>query len=470
MMKHLLLLLVSAVALTAETAPLDRPVQRLHFEKAPLPSVLRALGNCCGTTIYADRDVVGDVSLDVGPTTLRMALNVLTEPNGYYYEETPTGLCVRKLETVLYPIDYPQLTRSGSGSASITLGGTSNGLPNGSVYPGSPVGGTGVTNPNTGTVNGTSDATQISITQANENTFWSTLESQLRGMLKDGETLVLNRFSGVAQVTASKRRQAIIKAYIDLTNHRITQQVEIEARLVEVSLDDENKLGIDWQQAAAAASGLNLGGNAALNLTNIGGDPLGAETFVANLTAGRAAAVIHALQQQGDVKTVSEPRLRALNNQTAFIKVGHDQPFFRLQQSVTLNQPGTTAPFNQTQNNYTVSTITIGTILAITPQVGADRMITLDVLPAITRLQSIVTSPDGTQTAPVTEVKQASTIVRLHDGETAVIGGLISEDTGTTTRAVPLLSRIPILGRAFETRAILKTRSELVIFLTPHLL
>jgi MSHA biogenesis protein MshL len=150
--------------------------------------------------------------------------------------------------------------------------------------------------------------------------------------------------------------------------------------------------------------------------------------------------------------------------------VGQDQPFFRLQQSTSLIQPGTATSFNQTQNTYTVSTITIGTILAVTPQVGTDRVITLDVLPAITRLQAIVTSPDGTQTAPVTEVKQASTIVRLHDGETAVIGGLIAEDEGKTERGIPILSAVPVLGRAFRTQATIKTRSELVIFLTPHLL
>jgi type II secretory pathway component GspD/PulD (secretin) len=180
--------------------------------------------------------------------------------------------------------------------------------------------------------------------------------------------------------------------------------------------------------------------------------------------------MINALKQQGDLKTVAQPRLRALNNQTAFIKVGEDRPFFRLQQSTTFNQGGTTTPFNQTQENFTVSTITIGTILAVTPQIDANGIITLDVLPAITRLQSIVTSPDGRQTAPVTEVKQASTIVRLKDGETAVIGGLISEESGDSTRAVPVLGAVPVVGRAFKSKATLRNRTELVIFLTPRLI
>lgn len=474
MNKIAVLFIAFATAVFAtEVPPLDRPVEQLRLEKALLPAALRALGRACQTTIIVEPDVTGETTVDVAHTTLRTALAALTEPYGIYYEEANGAIFVRRLKTVLYPIDYPQLTRSGSGSASITLGGTNSG----GTYPGTTLQPTQIpTQPlngmmnNGATANGLSDATQISITQANENTFWSNLETELRAMLKDGDTLVLNRFSGVAQVTATARRHEIVKSFVDLTNRRITQQVEIEARLVEVTLRDEKKLGVDWDVAAAAVGGLHLSGTSPLDVTGIGGDTLSANTLTANLLTGQTSAVIHALQQQGEVKTVSQPRLRALNNQTAFIKVGQDQPFFRLQQSTSLIQPGTTTTFNQTQNNYAVTTITIGTILAVTPQIGTDRVITLDVLPAITRLQSIVTSPDGTQTAPVTEVKQASTIVRLRDGETAVIGGLIAEDNGKTERAIPILSAVPLLGRAFRTQATLKTRSELVIFLTPHLL
>jgi MSHA type pilus biogenesis protein MshL len=467
----LLLCLCAAGAPAADLPPLDRPLAYLQFDKAPLPAALRTLARSCQATILAEPDITGDVTIELQRGTLRSALTALTESQGYYFEETPAGLVVKRLKTVLYPIDYPQLTRSGSGSASITLGGTNSG----GSYPGAPnqfnpIAAPSLNGANGNALNGLSDATQVSITQANENTFWSKLEAELRTMLRDGETLVLNRFSGIAQITAPPRRQETIKAFIDLTNRRITQQVEIEARLVEVTLREERKLGVDWDQAATTLGSLRVVGSTALDVTGIGGGTLSNSTFVASLAGGGASAVIHALQQQGEVRTVSQPRLRALNNQTAFIKVGQDQPFFRLQQSTTLNQAGTNVPYSQTQNSYAVSTITIGTILAVTPQVGVDRVVTLDVLPAITRLQAIVTSPDGTQTAPVTEVKQASTIVRLRDGETAVIGGLIAEDQGATDRAVPGLAAVPGLGRAFRTKAALKTRTELVIFLTPHLL
>jgi len=465
-MRLLSCLLFSVVLLhAAEPGDLDRPVENLRLENVPLPAALRTLARATGVTFYVEPDVTGDVTVDIGRGTLRSALVALTRPQGYHFEEVAGGIAVRFRKTVLYPVDYPQLTRSGSGSASITLGGANNGS-SGNGYP--------VTLPNASQTQGQNgvgtDATQVSISQENQNTFWTGLEAELRAMLKEGDSLVLNKFSGIVQVTASVARHETIRAFLEMVNTRITRQVEIEARIVEVTLRDERKLGIDWDLAAGAVGKVSVEGSAPLDVAGVGGTLLAANTFAANLGFGRATAVIHALQQQGEVTTVAQPRLRALNNQTSFIKVGEDRPFFRLQQSTTFQQGGTSVPVNQTQENYTVSTITIGTILAVTPQIDGNGVITLDVLPAITRLQAIVTSPDGKQTAPLTEVKQASTIVRLKDGETAVIGGLISEDTGGSTRAVPVLSSIPVAGRAFKTKATLHNRTELVIFLTPKLI
>lgn len=463
-MKHLLCFLLSATFLAAaETSPLDRPVGQLRLEKTPLPVALRLLARTCGVTILADPDVTGEVTLDLEAGTLRAALGAIVGPPGYHFEETPAGIAVRLRQTVHYTIDYPQLTRSGSGSASFTLGGASSGA---GLHGGTTPPATQLQGPN----GATADATQVSINQENQNTFWTGLEAELRAMLKEGDTLILNKFSGVAQVTAPVGRQRNVRTFLENVNRRITRQVEIEARIVEVSLRSERKLGIDWDLAAGAVGRVAVEAHAPLDVAGVGGSLLAANTFAANLGYGRTTAMIHALQQQGEVKTVAQPRLRALNNQSAFIRIGEDRPFFRLQQSTTFSQGGTTAPVNQTQENYSVSTITIGTILAVTPQIDGEGMITLDVLPAITRLQAIVTSPDGKQTAPLTEVKQASTIVRLKDGETAVIGGLISEDAGESVRAVPVVGSIPLAGRAFQTKGTLWNRTELVIFLTPKLI
>jgi MSHA type pilus biogenesis protein MshL len=452
-----------AFARAAEPSPLDQPVGPLRFEKTPLPAALRALGRTGQTLIQAEAGITGEVTIDFAGGTVRAALSALIEPAGLFFEATASGIVVRQRQTVLYAIDYPQLTRSGSGSASITLGGATGG--SGGNSRGIQNGGS----QNLASGNAASDATQVSISQENQNTFWTTVEAELRTMLKEGDSLVLNRFSGVAQIAAPVKRHESIRAFIELVNRRITQQVEIEARIVEVTLRDEQKLGVDWDLAASTLDGVRVQARAPLDVAGVGGTLLGANSFAATLGFGRASAIIQALKQQGEVKTVAQPRLRALNNQTAFIKVGEDRPFFRLQQTTTLQQPGAATAFNQTQETFSVSTITIGTILAVTPQIDGDRMITLDVLPAITRLQAIVTSPDGRQTAPVTEVKQASTIVRLRDGETAIIGGLISEETAATERRIPLLGKLPLIGAAFRSKANLRARTELVIFLTPRL-
>jgi MSHA biogenesis protein MshL len=439
----------------AAQAPLDRTVRNLRFEAAPLPAALRTLARVADLTVVIEPEVTGEVTQEIAEGSVRTALEVLLEPRGYHFEESPGRIVVRSRQTVLYAIDYPSLTRSGSGSASITLGG---GASSGAATS-TPANGAAQTN----------DATQVSISQENQSAFWNGLEAELKAMLKDGDQLVLNRFSGVAQVTAPRARQEIVRRFLGMLTDRVTRQVEIEARIVEVALRDERKLGIDWDLAATSVGKVGVDAAGFLQVGQVGGATLAANTFAANLGYGRASAVIKALQQQGEVKTVAQPRLRTLNNQSALIKVGQDQPFFRLQQSTTFQQGGTTVPVNQTQENYTVSTLTIGTILSVTPQIDADGMITLDVLPAITRLQSIVTSPDGRQTAPVTEVKQASTIVRMKDGETAIIGGLISEENGRDGREVPGLARLPLLGRAFRASGALHARTELVIFLTPKL-
>lgn len=462
-MRVILFLLVTTVVVAG---PLDQPVSELRFDRAALGDAMRTVARAHGVNLSLPSEMKGEVTLELSGGTVRDAFEAILRPQGLHFEETGSVVIVKAQRTALYLVEFPQLSRSGSGSASITLGGANNGNYGGGYGNTAPLQNLALRN---GEYGAGSDATQISISQDNPNTFWANLEAELKSMLREGERLVLNRFSGIAQVTASAESHASVEAFLKLVNQRISRQVEIDVRLVEVVLREEQKLGIDWELATQSLGDLAVSGTAPLNVPGVGGALLGANSFTANLGFSQATAVIQALEHQGEVRTVAQPRLRALNNQSSFIKVGEDRPFFRLQQSTTFQQGGTQVPVNQTQEQFSVSTITIGTILAVTPQIDSEGTITLDVLPAITRLQSIVTSPDGRQTAPATEVKQASTIVRLRDGETAVIGGLISEESGETERAVPGLRRIPGLGHAFRSKAKLRVRTELVIFLTPRL-
>src|SRR4051812_39877852 len=236
-MKSLLILMfLAATAMAADSPVLDRPIDNIRFEKMPVQAALRTLARASGVTVVIDADVTGDASLEYRGGRLRGALAALLGPGGYSCEETADGVMVRNRRTVLYPIDYPQLTRSGSGSASITLGGAnSNPGSQGVMTAGTAANGITPYGPNG------MDATQVSISQENQNTFWTGLEAELKAMLVPGDGLVLNKFSGVAQVTAPERRQDTIAKFIALVNERITRQVEIEARIVEVALRSERK-------------------------------------------------------------------------------------------------------------------------------------------------------------------------------------------------------------------------------------
>jgi type II secretory pathway component GspD/PulD (secretin) len=116
----------------------------------------------------------------------------------------------------------------------------------------------------------------------------------------------------------------------------------------------------------------------------------------------------------------------------------------------------------------TPSTITEGLVLTVTPQISRRGEITMDVTPVLTRIAGTDTSPDGLSNAPVLDIKQTNTLVRMHDGETIVVGGLIQETVSNTRRAVPAVGEVPLIGALFSANYDRDVRRELVVFLTPH--
>ena len=157
-------------------------------------------------------------------------------------------------------------------------------------------------------------------------------------------------------------------------------------------------------------------------------------------------------------------------------------PFFNTRTTIL---PGTTAGTSTVLQEGIVSSITIGTILSLTPQVSADDWISLEISPVLTSLKSVVTlassgsggggggagggANSGGATAPDLDTKQASTLVRVHDGTTVVLGGLIQTEDAKSEKKIPLLGDIPWLGKLFTGTLHFKQKKELVIFVTPHI-
>jgi type II secretory pathway component GspD/PulD (secretin) len=447
--------------------PLDAPVTLYRAWHTPVAAAFLSVSRSYGVTFVLEPGLKGDVTLEMQCGTVRDLVEALAQSQGYYWEREGNLIAIRKSAVRFYEIDYPQMTRSAQGGASVVLSAQAvAGLNGGPAGGGNPA----LTGAGPLATAGQYDQTNLSIQQQNQNTFWSDVQSELSGLVQPGETAAVNKLAGLAIVSAPPGRQNDFRSFIDLLNRRISQQVRISARVIEVQLDSQHQLGVDWTLAATKVGGLALNGWATNTaFTALGGQTLASSTLSGTLSAGKVSAAIGALSEQGNLRAISNPSVLSLSNQTAFVKVGTEQTFFSLANSTTINQSGAATPYSTTQNSYAQNPITIGTVLYVTPEVNGDGTVTVDVLPAITQLIGIDTSPDGQQTAPRMDIKSLSTIARLHPGESIMIGGLIYDETAGQSQKVPGLGDMPVLGRAFGTVAGVKTRSELVIFLTAEL-
>ena len=459
----------SRPAFPSEEDPLDRPVAVFRALGVPIGEAFQCVSRSYGITIVLDPGLKGEAAVEVRGGTVRDVVDALARCQGFYWRREGRLIAVRKNILRFYEIDYPQMTRSAQGSSNVVLSAqagfgvppaSSAGAAVGAAAPATLASGLNPYNQN--------DQTNLSIQQQNQTTFWADVLAELNAMAQTGETVAVNKLAGVAIVTASPVRQDDFKAFIGILNRRISQQVRISARVLEVSLGSQHELGVDWALAATRAGGLALSGfSTATSFSQLNGQTLIPSTISGTISTGKVSAVVNALGEQGQVHAVSNPSVLSLSNQTAFVKVGTEQTFFSLSNATTINAPtAVSATTATTQSNYSQNAITIGTVLYVTPEVNADGTVTVDVLPAITQLIGVDTSPDGLQTAPRMDIKALSTIARLHPGESVMIGGLIYDETASQTQKVPGVGDLPLVGKLFATTAKSTTRSELVIFLS----
>jgi len=173
-------------------------------------------------------------------------------------------------------------------------------------------------------------------------------------------------------------------------------------------------------------------------------------------------ATLAALAEQGRLRAVSQPRVITLNNQPAMVKVGTDLPFF----TSTISTTGVSGIQNIQEQ---VNVVTVGVVLSVTPSIASDGTVQLGIEPMVSTLAGTTTSRAGS-TAPIVDVKQSSSMVRVRDRETVRLSGLIQETESVTERKVPLLGDIPIAGALFRWKYTKASRKELVVFITPRML
>lgn len=447
-----------------------------------LKAALALFARANNLNIVPDQDVTGQVTVDIKDLPLEQMMQALLDAHDYSWSERNGLIRVRSYETRTFHVDYLRLQRTGSGQSSATLasgtgggggGGGMGGAMGGGGMSGGGGGGGGMGGAMGGGMgggmggSGGGGGSAINLSQENAIDFWKELKEEITSLLsaKGKDNLAINMTAGVIQITDRPAALKRVEEYLKSLEGSVQRQVDIEAKLYDVTLGDQFQLGVDWQHAIEMYSGYAVMAGSPSVVAPAGGVALKDAAFSLVFSNANTKVMLQALQEQGEVKVISKPRIRTLNNQTALIKVGTETPFFS--KSATYLPGYNTVGGTTTIEQDTVTSITVGTILAITPQISSNNWITLDISPVLTSLVDTKISPSRNTTAPVLDIKQASTLVRVLEGNTVVLGGLIQDSHAKTLRKIPLVGDIPVLGLLFQGKFDAKQKKELVIFITP---
>jgi general secretion pathway protein D len=273
-------------------------------------------------------------------------------------------------------------------------------------------------------------------------------------------------------VTATLKQLNRLQNYIDYLQQKMQQQVLIDVHMLLVTFNDAKTTGVDWSQLYALQN-FKLTGSYSENGggTQLG-DAIASATSGVGITMSAEATlkeVIKFLESQGDVHTVSNPKVLTLNNQPALITVGTEY-FYKIQQSS--NQQGTNGGVAATVQNDIVSSVFAGVLLDITPEISNDKTITLKINPSVSSTRQDLSSDDqaGRTMPPDLDRRQLASVVTVKDGARVILGGLINKNNTMKKNKVPLLGDIPGLGYLFKYEEEIVSTQELIVIIEPHII
>lgn len=297
----------------------------------------------------------------------------------------------------------------------------------------------------------------------------------VRGYAAGGRTLLIQPGAGLVGVGADAATQRRVEAYLRESRQRTQRQVQLEARIVEVTLGEDSQMGVNWDGLL-----LNNGNPSGINLdtgTTSNGNLLNQGLLRLTAQRGRVEAVLTALARNNRLKVLSAPRLSTLNNQKAVLRLVTDQVYALYNSQITPGAAGG-APVAAAQTSPMV--VPVGIVLDVLPEVGDDGAITLSVSPSITEVTQEKTFPAPAGQAntpnlagtvlPVVDRRDLDAVVRVRSGETLVLAGIIRSRESVDNRGVPWLRKVPLLGALFSRNEKSQVRTELAIFITPTLL
>lgn len=287
-----------------------------------------------------------------------------------------------------------------------------------------------------------------------------------RATFREAASVIVNPETGIVTVRATSRQHEKIQEFLDQVIASAKRQVLIEATIVEVSLNDGYQQGIDWSRLRADGSGFSITGPTLGSATGTQIQP-----FVLSYLNRRSPLdlriTLDLLESFGTVKVLSSPRLSVINNQTALLKIVDSIVYFTVKSDTTqAANTGTLTTFTTTPQS-----VSVGLVMAVTPQISANDAVILNVRPTISSVTGFRDDPNPDLEIPnrVPEIRtrEIESVLRVASGDVAVLGGLMEERTDFKTGRLPLLGLIPGLGEVVTNRNNGVQKTELVIFLRP---
>ena len=364
-----------------------------------------------------------------------------------------------------YSVPYLNISRGSRGSVSLSV----------------ELGATGATGDEEGVARTNNSSASISNTSDNE--FWAKLEQDLRGLLGEASgqisssgsndsgqpsNVIVNSIAGLVTVRASQRQHRDIADYVEKVINSARRQVLIEATIVEVNLSNNFNSGIDWTRVSNR-SGLRVDQN--FTRSNLDSASERFNVSYLDQNAGKTmTSTLKLLEQFGNVKVLSSPKIMALNNQPSILKVVDNRVYFRLEVDTSETSGGTTNTTIETE----INSVPVGFMMSVTPYVGEEEEIMLNIRPTISRILRFVNDPNPVLAAnnisspvPEIQVREMETVLRLNSGQVAILGGLMQDTATSNTDQLPGLGSVPVAGELFKGKQKEFSKSELVVFLRP---
>ena len=482
------------------TEPKDKLVSLTVTDSVPLRDVLIELGREGGVNLELDPRISGGVIFTAHQQPFRQVLKRLCDLAGLRYRADGAFTRVELDEPYqqTYPLDYPSLSRRASSEVGIATNVFDVDVTNATN-------GTGASR--TSSTSGSDNNSVSKISAVSEADFWSELEKSLTQVLvssnrsktmlsnaKDAtpasgnspSNFSLDKQAGLITVYANTRQHEAVASYLQRLRRKVSSQVLIEARIVEVELDDEYKSGINWRTLFGGAANVaarfgTTGSGAPFSTASTAANDM----FTASLSGKDFSGILSLVRTFGTTRVLSSPRVTVLNNQTAVLKVARNEVYFvtSAQYATNVNSSGVVVSGTPVFSS-TPRTVPVGLVMTVQPAIDNEHSrVTMTLRPTISRVVDRVNDPSialnaaetGVTTTvqsqiPVLAVRELDSVLQLNSGEVAVMGGLMQDSSVNQDTGVPPFDTMTWLGELAKARDNNATTSELVILLRATIL